>query len=59
MTIEFQLNGAGELPPTTNSAAIPQRGDIIEYLHTDFEVKHIRFRIEGEQARIIVVIERQ
>jgi hypothetical protein len=59
MKIEFQLNGKGELPPSINSAAIPQRGDIVEYLHNNYLVKHIRFLIEGDGAKIIVVIERE
>ena len=59
MRIEFTLIGQGEIPPTTNSEAIPQKGDIIDYLHTEYVVKRIRFLIAGDSTRILVEIEKE
>ena len=58
MKIEFQLTGEGELPPTIESAAVPQKGDTIEYQHASYLVKGIRFLVENKAARIVAEIER-
>jgi hypothetical protein len=55
MRIEFQLIGEGDLPPSVESAAVPQRGDIVEFGHTNYLVTGIRYVIERDRAALIVV----
>jgi hypothetical protein len=57
--IEFQLNGNGELPSEINSEVIPQKGDIVEFEHTDYIVTGIRFLVSKASARIIVEIKKK